>query len=232
MMASGTASGEAASGRPVVTRFAPSPTGYLHIGGARTALFNWLVARHHGGKYLLRIEDTDRARSTEPAIAAIFDGLEWLGLQGDEPAVMQFARSDRHAEVARQLLESGHAYRCYLTQEELAARRAKAQEERRPFRIDSDWRDAPAGAMPRFPSKGNGGMVSGSAASCINSSKLSSPAIRLSRRRPQSVHRWMRTHRPSPRTVTAIGSIPPEQVALRSPGTLRSRCLDQRQAGQ
>jgi len=148
MMASGTASGEAASGRPVVTRFAPSPTGYLHIGGARTALFNWLFARHHGGKYLLRIEDTDRARSTEPAIAAIFDGLEWLGLQGDEPAVMQFARSDRHAEVARQLLESGHAYRCYLTQEELAARRAKAQEERRPFRIDSEWRDAPADAVP------------------------------------------------------------------------------------
>lgn len=147
MMAS-TASGEATEGRPVVTRFAPSPTGYLHIGGARTALFNWLFARHHGGKYLLRIEDTDRARSTEPAIAAIFDGLEWLGLQGDEPAVMQFARSDRHAEVARQLLESGHAYRCYLTQEELAARRAKAQEERRPFRIDSEWRDAPADAAP------------------------------------------------------------------------------------
>ncbi|HXD01980.1 MAG TPA: glutamate--tRNA ligase family protein, partial [Novosphingobium sp.] len=85
-MASGSVSGEAAGGRPVVTRFAPSPTGYLHIGGARTALFNWLFARHHGGKYLLRIEDTDRARSTEPAIAAIFDGLEWLGLQGDEPA--------------------------------------------------------------------------------------------------------------------------------------------------
>jgi hypothetical protein len=103
---------------------------------------------------------------------------------------------------------------------------------RQPARSPFDWRDAPAGAMPRFPSKGNGGMVSGSAASCINSSKLSSPAIRLSRRRPQSVHRWMRTHRPSPRTVTAIGSIPPEQVALRSPGTLRSRCLDQRQAGQ
>jgi len=148
MMASGTAAGDATGGRPVVTRFAPSPTGYLHIGGARTALFNWLFARHHGGKYLLRIEDTDRARSTEPAIAAIFDGLEWLGLQGDEPAVMQFARSDRHAEVARQLLESGHAYRCYLTQDELAARRAKAQEERRPFRIDSEWRDAPAEAAP------------------------------------------------------------------------------------
>ncbi|MFC3174275.1 glutamate--tRNA ligase [Novosphingobium bradum] len=153
-MASGTASGEATGGRPaasrpVVTRFAPSPTGYLHIGGARTALFNWLFARHHGGKYLLRIEDTDRARSTEPAIAAIFDGLDWLGLDGDETPVMQFARSERHAEVARQLLESGHAYRCYLTQDELAARRAKAQEERRPFRIDSEWRDAPADAAPQ-----------------------------------------------------------------------------------
>ena len=145
-MASGTASSEAATGgRSVVTRFAPSPTGYLHIGGARTALFNWLFARHHGGTYLLRIEDTDRARSTEPAIAAIFDGLEWLGLAGDEPAVFQFARSERHAEVAHQLLASGHAYRCYLTQEELAARREAAQAERRPFRIVSEWRNgAPA----------------------------------------------------------------------------------------
>ncbi|HET9629525.1 MAG TPA: glutamate--tRNA ligase [Novosphingobium sp.] len=148
-MASGSASGEATGGRPVVTRFAPSPTGYLHIGGARTALFNWLFARHHGGKYLLRIEDTDRARSTEPAIAAIFDGLDWLGLQGDEPAVMQFARSGRHAEVAAQLLESGHAYRCYLTPEELSARRSRAQEERRPFRIESEWRDAAPDATPQ-----------------------------------------------------------------------------------
>lgn len=132
----------AGENRPVVTRFAPSPTGYLHIGGARTALFNWLYARHHGGKYLLRIEDTDRARSTEPAIAAIFDGLDWLGLGGDEEPVFQFGRSARHAEVAHQLLEAGHAYRCYLTPEELAARREKAQAERRPFRIDSEWRDA------------------------------------------------------------------------------------------
>ena len=134
----------------VVTRFAPSPTGYLHIGGARTALFNWLFARHHGGKYLLRIEDTDRARSTEPAIAAILDGLAWLGLEGDQPPVFQFARSERHAEVAAQLLAAGHAYRCYLTPEELAERRALAQAERRPFRIASEWRDrspdeAPAG---------------------------------------------------------------------------------------
>jgi glutamyl-tRNA synthetase len=134
----------------VVTRFAPSPTGYLHIGGARTALFNWLFARHHGGKYLLRIEDTDRARSTEPAIAAILDGLAWLGLEGDEPPVFQFARSARHAEVAAHLLAAGHAYRCYLTPEELTERRALAQAERRPFRIHSEWRgrdsaDAPAG---------------------------------------------------------------------------------------
>lgn len=134
--------------RPVVTRFAPSPTGYLHIGGARTALFNWLYARHHGGKYLLRIEDTDRARSTEPAIAAIFDGLDWLGLGGDEEPVFQFARSARHAEVAHALLDGGKAYRCYLTPAELTARREKAQAERRPFRIDSEWRDATADQWP------------------------------------------------------------------------------------
>jgi len=149
MMASGSANDTAAiRHRGVVTRFAPSPTGYLHIGGARTALFNWLFARHHGGKYLLRIEDTDRARSTEPAIAAIFDGLDWLGLGGDEKPVFQFARSDRHAEVAHVLLASGHAYRCYLTQEELAARREQAQAERRPFRIDSEWRDAKPESWP------------------------------------------------------------------------------------
>ena len=134
--------------RGVVTRFAPSPTGYLHIGGARTALFNWLYARHHGGQYLLRIEDTDRARSTDSAIAAIFDGLSWLGLEGDAPATMQFARSDRHAAVAHELLAKGHAYRCYLTQEELQARREAAQAERRTFRIDSEWRDAAPGSWP------------------------------------------------------------------------------------
>ena len=140
----------AATGEPrgVVTRFAPSPTGYLHIGGARTALFNWLFARHHGGKYLLRIEDTDRARSTDSAIEAIFDGLEWLGLGGDEPATFQFARSDRHAAVANELLANGHAYRCYLTQEELQARREAAQAERRTFRIDREWRDADPATAP------------------------------------------------------------------------------------
>ncbi|WP_353229277.1 glutamate--tRNA ligase [Novosphingobium sp.] len=149
-MASASVTNSATSDRScaVVTRFAPSPTGYLHIGGARTALFNWLFARHHGGTYLLRIEDTDRARSTEPAIDAIFDGLSWLGLDGDEPPVFQFARSERHAAVAHQLLDGGYAYRCYLTQDELAARRAAAQAERRPFRIDSEWRDADPATWP------------------------------------------------------------------------------------
>jgi len=125
----------------VVTRFAPSPTGYLHIGGARTALFNWLFARHHGGKYLLRIEDTDRARSTKEAIDAILDGLDWLGIGGDGDPYFQSQFEKRHAEVACQLLEMGSAYRCYMTQAELAEAREKAQAERRPFRINSPWRD-------------------------------------------------------------------------------------------
>ncbi len=125
----------------VITRFAPSPTGFLHIGGARTALFNWLFARHHGGKFLLRIEDTDKARSTSPAIDAILDGMRWLGLDwdGDEYYQSQFA--ERHAEVAHQLLAQGAAYRCYMTQEELAAQRERALTERQPFRIRSPWRD-------------------------------------------------------------------------------------------
>ncbi|MES1983628.1 MAG: glutamate--tRNA ligase [Pseudomonadota bacterium] len=135
----------------VVTRFAPSPTGFLHIGGARTALFNWLFARHHGGKFLLRIEDTDRARSTEPAIAAIFDGLDWLGLGGDEEPVFQFARAARHAEVAHAMLDAGHAYRCYATPEELAELREQQRAAKQPMRYDGRWRDrdpseAPAGA--------------------------------------------------------------------------------------
>lgn len=137
----------------VVTRFAPSPTGFLHIGGARTALFNWLFARANGGKFLLRIEDTDRARSTEPAIEAILDGMRWLGLDWDGDAVFQFARSDRHAEVAHAMLAAGHAYRCYLTPDELAAMRAEAQAAKRPFRIESPWRDAdPADAPADRPS--------------------------------------------------------------------------------
>ncbi|KQZ62745.1 glutamate--tRNA ligase [Sphingopyxis sp. Root1497] len=133
-------SGEA-TGADVVTRFAPSPTGFLHIGGARTALFNWLFARHHGGKFLLRIEDTDRARSTDAAIDAILDGMSWLDLDWDGDTVYQFARAGRHADVAAQLLAKGDAYRCYLTQDELAAMRAEAQEKRLPFRVRSPWRD-------------------------------------------------------------------------------------------
>jgi glutamyl-tRNA synthetase len=125
----------------VVTRFAPSPTGYLHIGGARTALFNWLFARHHGGKFLLRIEDTDRARSTQEAIDAILDGMRWLGLDWDGHEYYQSQFWARHAEVAHRLLERGAAYRCYMTQEELAAEREKARAERKPFRINSPWRD-------------------------------------------------------------------------------------------
>jgi glutamyl-tRNA synthetase len=136
------------SARPVVTRFAPSPTGFLHIGGARTALFNWLYARHHGGKFLLRIEDTDRARSTKEAIDAILDGMRWLGLDWDGHEYYQSQFWARHAEVAKALVERGQAYRCYMTQEELAAARAEAERERRPFRLFSPWRDAAADAAP------------------------------------------------------------------------------------
>jgi glutamyl-tRNA synthetase len=127
--------------RPVVTRFAPSPTGYLHIGGARTALFNWLYARHTGGKFLLRIEDTDRVRSTQEAIGAILDGMRWLGLDWDGHEYYQSQFWARHAEIAHRLLERGAAYRCYMTQEELAEQREKAKAERKPFRISSPWRD-------------------------------------------------------------------------------------------
>ena len=113
--------------QPVVTRFAPSPTGFLHIGGARTALFNWLFARHHGGKFLLRIEDTDKARSTTEAIDAILDGMRWLGLDWDGHEYYQSQFWARHAEVAHRLVERGAAYRCWMSQEELAAQREKAQ---------------------------------------------------------------------------------------------------------
>ncbi len=136
---------------PVVTRFAPSPTGFLHIGGARTALFNWLFSRHHGGKMLLRIEDTDRARSTDEAIDAILDGLHWLGLDADEEPVYQYKQADRHREAAEQLLASGNAYRCYCTPEELAEMRELARAEGRAPKYDGRWRDrdpseAPVGA--------------------------------------------------------------------------------------
>ncbi|MFE9083394.1 glutamate--tRNA ligase [Brevundimonas sp. NPDC003935] len=123
----------------VVTRFAPSPTGYLHIGGARTALFNWLYAKSRGGKFLIRVEDTDRERSTDDAVKAIFDGLSWLELFGDEEPVFQFARADRHREVAEQLLASGHAYRDFLTADETNALRDAAKAEGRDF--VSPWRD-------------------------------------------------------------------------------------------
>ena len=125
----------------VVTRFAPSPTGFLHIGGARTALFNWLFARHHGGEFHLRIEDTDRARSTEPAIAAILDGMTWLNLNWGGEVVYQFSRAARHAEVAHALLAAGHAYRCYATPEELTALREEQRAARQPMRYDGRWRD-------------------------------------------------------------------------------------------
>src|SRR5215207_7970573 len=147
----------------VVTRFAPSPTGFLHIGGARTALFNWLYARKHGGKMLLRIEDTDRERSTEPAIRAILDGLSWLGLDWDGDAIYQFSRAERHRNVAESLLASGRAYRCYASPQELEAMREAARREGRPLRYDGRWRDrdsaeAPAGVKPvirlRAPNEG------------------------------------------------------------------------------
>jgi glutamyl-tRNA synthetase len=125
----------------IVTRFAPSPTGFLHIGGARTALFNWLYARKHGGRMLLRIEDTDRERSTKEAIDAILDGLKWLELDWDGDVIYQFSRAARHREVAEQLLAAGKAYRCYATPEELAAMREKARAEGRTRLYDGMWRD-------------------------------------------------------------------------------------------
>ena len=133
----------------VVTRFAPSPTGYLHIGGARTALFNWLFARHHGGTYLLRIEDTDKARSTDTAVAAIHEGLNWLGLAGDKPAVSQSAHSKRHANVAAELVKKGAAYRCFLDDAELQAIRAKCQATGAPLK--SPWRDRDPAVAPNRP---------------------------------------------------------------------------------
>ncbi|MBR0833778.1 glutamate--tRNA ligase [Bradyrhizobium manausense] len=132
----------------VVTRFAPSPTGFLHIGGARTALFNWLYAKKHGGKMLLRIEDTDRERSTEAAIGAILDGLKWLELGWDGDVIYQFSRAARHREVAEQLLADGKAYRCYATAEELTAMREKARAEGRTRLYDGMWRDRDPATAP------------------------------------------------------------------------------------
>ena len=137
----------------VVTRFAPSPTGILHLGSARTALFNWLYARHHGGRYLLRVEDTDRKRSTPEALTAILEGLEWLGLMWDGDVFYQSQQLDRHAEIAHALLRNGHAYYCFATPEELAEMRARARAEGRTIRYDGHWRDrdpsdAPTGLKP------------------------------------------------------------------------------------
>ena len=139
--------------KPVVTRFAPSPTGYLHIGSARTALFSWAYARNQGGKFLLRIEDTDRERSTEGAVQAIYDGLTWLGLKWDGEPTLQFSRAARHAEIANELLRRGQAYYCYCSQEELAQMREEARAASKPPRYNGMWRDrdpseAPAGVAP------------------------------------------------------------------------------------
>lgn len=137
----------------IVTRFAPSPTGFLHIGGARTALFNWLFAKHNNGKMLLRIEDTDRARSTPEAVDALIDGLSWLGLDWEGDPISQFSRVGRHQEAVEQMLSSGTAYKCYSTPEEIEAMREKARAEGRPPRYDGTWRDrdpslAPDGVNP------------------------------------------------------------------------------------
>ena len=137
----------------VVTRFAPSPTGFLHIGGARTALFNWLFTRRHGGKFLLRVEDTDRKRSTDEAVEAILDGLQWMELDWDGEPVFQFQQQARHAEFANQMVAAGHAYHCYCTPEELTEMRERAKVEKRPMRYDGTWRDrdpseAPADVLP------------------------------------------------------------------------------------
>src|SRR5260221_10596618 len=137
----------------VITRFAPSPTGFLHIGGARTALFNWLYARHHGGTFRLRIEDTDRVRSTDAAIDAILEGLRWLGLDWDDETVFQFARAGRHAEIAQSMMAAGKAYYCYCTPDELEQMREAARAAGKPVRYDGRWRDrdpkdAPTGVKP------------------------------------------------------------------------------------
>jgi glutamyl-tRNA synthetase len=177
----------------VVVRFAPSPTGFLHIGGARTALFNWLFARHHGGKFLLRIEDTDRVRSTPEAVAAIIDGLDWLGLEWDGGIVHQFERAPRHAEIARQLLAAGHAYYCYCTPAELEAMRERARAEKRSVRYDGTWRD-------RDPSEAPAGVA---------------PAIRL--KAPQDGSTTIRDH--VQREVTVANAELDDLIILRADGT-------------
>lgn len=152
--------------KKVVTRFAPSPTGFLHIGGARTALFNWLFTRHHGGEFRIRVEDTDRKRSTPEAVEEIFDGLNWLGLNADNDVVFQYENRERHAEVAHQLLKEGKAYKCYCSKEELAEMREKAKAEGRSLGYDGRWRErnpseAPEGIDPviRFKAPKDGEIV-------------------------------------------------------------------------
>ncbi|EPX86294.1 glutamyl-tRNA synthetase [Rubellimicrobium thermophilum DSM 16684] len=142
---------EAAPSVPVVTRFAPSPTGALHIGGARTALFNWLFARGRGGRFLLRIEDTDRARSTAENTQKILDGLRWLGIDWDGEPISQFARRDRHAAIAREMLARGAAYKCFATPEEIEAYREAARAEGRSTLFRSPWRDVPESEHPDAP---------------------------------------------------------------------------------
>lgn len=136
---------------PVITRFAPSPTGYLHIGGARTALFNWLYARANGGKFLLRIEDTDRARSTPKATAALLKGLTWLGLDWDEDPISQFSRADRHCEVAFEMVANGHAYKCFSTHNEIEIYREQAKIDNNPLPFQSPWRDESPSNYPDAP---------------------------------------------------------------------------------
>src|SRR6266852_7278004 len=177
----------------VTVRFAPSPTGFLHIGGARTALFNYLYARHFGGTFRLRIEDTDRARSTTEAVAAILDGLAWLGLDHDGEIVLQSERAQRHAEVARQLLVAGRAYHCYCSPEELAAMREKQRAEGRSLRYEGIWRDrGPDDAPPNVP-----------------------PVIRL--KAPQSGETVIRDHVQG--TVTVANAQLDDLIILRSDGT-------------
>jgi glutamyl-tRNA synthetase len=147
-MASESSTRAAGTAGEVVTRFAPSPTGFLHIGGAWTALFNWLYARHHGGRTLLRIEDTDHKRSTQEAIDAIIEGLGWMGLDYDAPPIFQSDRAERHAEVAWQLLNAGHAYKCFATSEELEAMREEQRANKKPLRYDGRWRDRDPSEAP------------------------------------------------------------------------------------
>jgi len=224
----------------VVVRFAPSPTGFLHIGGARTALFNWLFARHHGGRFLLRIEDTDRQRSTHEAVAAIIDGLSWLELNWDGEIVMQSARARRHAEAAEALLATGNAYRCYCTPEELAAMRERARAEGRAMLYDGTWRDrdpreAPPGVKPairlKAPRSGETVIhdhVQGTVASPMRSSTTSSSCAPTARR-PITSPSWSTTTIwPSPMSsVATITSITPS-ARRRSTARWAGRCRNSR----